>query len=138
MKILKISSELKFSDFSKNAQHGYAKGMVYNKNSVFMKRLIEEIDIESKIAKIRWQNEQTWLLIKCHKKNQCGDTINVLDVLADCVKKGIGIDDHFFSAIIDYKVGATVKPKVEFWILQNVELTELQSIICEFLEGVLI
>ena len=137
-KILHLWCELNFEKLSKNSSHAInpaGQKKIVSTNKKFMDNLITEIQVESKLQGIQWEKTKTWLFIKCHKKSERGDSNNVLDVLSDCCKVGIGVDDNKFATLIDY----TVKPeqpfaKVNFWIIQAEE-EQIGELIIKFLRG---
>lgn len=134
LKTLHLWCELDFKKISKNRQHQIVGNRLVNTNNTFMKKLIEEISIETKIQQIEWENVKTWLLIFVSKKTKKGDPINVIDVLADCVKIGIGIDDVEYSLIINSCIDPTIKiPRIEYWIIQT-NPEEIKQLIKTFLE----
>ena len=119
MKSLHLWCKLDWNKISKNRQHQIVNKKLVNTNTSFMKKLIEEISIESKLQKIQWKKVKTWILIYVTKKNKKGDPANVIDVLLDCIKQGIGIDDVEYSLIIDSCVDPNAEPKIDFWIVQT-------------------
>lgn len=129
IKILHLWCELDWNKISKNRQHKIVSSRLINTNTSFMNKLIEEISIESKLQNIEWENVKTWIEIMVYKSSQKGDAINVIDVIADCIKQGIGIDDMNFSLIINSHVDPTAKPNIHFWILQGTEKQIEESII---------
>jgi hypothetical protein len=50
------------------------------------------------------EKKKTWLSIHVYKKNHTGDGINLLDGIADAVKKAVGIDDCWFSSLTDWTI----------------------------------
>lgn len=132
-KILYLWCELNFNQISKNRQHKIAGNRLVNVNTPFMKKLIEEISIESKIQKIEWEKTKTWIFLHITKKINKGDPINTIDVLCDCIKQGIGIDDIEYSLIIDSHIDPTATPKIEYWIIQT-DPNEIKQLIKAFLE----
>lgn len=121
-KILHLWTELDFKKISKNTRHTVNfKGsrLLVNTNNLYMNRIIQEIDVESKIQEISWSDCKTWLFILCSKKSEKGDSLNTLDILADCCKVGIGIDDNKFATLIDYVVNPDLDfAKLDYWIIQ--------------------
>lgn len=128
-KILHLWCELDWNKISKNRQHQIVGNRLVNTNTPFMKKLIEEITIESKLQNIKWQKVKTWLMVYITKKTKKGDPANVIDVLLDCVKVGIGVDDVEYSLIIDSKIDISSKPNIHFWILQGSKKQIEESII---------
>jgi hypothetical protein len=141
-KILHLWCELNFEKLSKNSSHAInlsGKKKIVSTNKKFMDNLITEIQVESKIQNIQWEKTKTWLFIHCLKKNERGDPNNVLDVLSDVVKKGIGIDDNVFASLIDYKIlidtlQIDYTPRVDFYIIQAEE-EQVGELIIKFLKG---
>jgi hypothetical protein len=137
-KILHLWCELNFEKLSKNSSHAInlsGKKKIVSTNKKFMDNLITEIQVESKIQNIQWEKTKTWLFIHCLKKNERGDPNNVLDVLSDIVKRGIGIDDNIFASLVDYEVNPNLSiARVDFWIIQDY-LEQIEEMIVKFLEG---
>lgn len=141
-KVLHLWCELNFEKLSKNTSHainlsGKKKIVVTNKK--FMDNLVTEIQVESKIQHIQWEKVKTWLFIRCSKKNEKGDPNNVLDVLSDVIKKGIGVDDNIFASLVDYRIlRDTLQighiPRVDFFIIQAEE-EQIGELIIRFLKG---
>jgi hypothetical protein len=121
-KIMHLWIELDFKKISKNTRHVVnLKGgkLLVNTNNPYMDKLIEEISIESKIRGILWDKCKTWLFILCSKKDERGDALNTIDIISDCVKVGIGIDDNKFAAVIDYSVNPELAfARLDYWIIQ--------------------
>jgi len=64
---------------------------------------------------------KVWVDIFVQKPNNTGDAINVLDTIADCIKKAIGIDDRYFSIRrLDWEIVKT-DPKIFIGIGQEIE-----------------
>lgn len=136
-KILHLWCELNWNKISKNRQHKISGNQLINTNTTFMKKLIDEISIESKLKKIQWEKTKTWIFIHITKKTDKGDPINVIDILADCIKQGIGIDDVEYSLIIDSCIDPTIKiPKIDYWIVQGSEI-QIELLITKFLQRTL-
>ena len=134
LKILYLWCELDWKQISKNRQHQIVGNRLINTNTPFMKKLIEEISIETKIQNIQWEQTKTWILINVTKQTKKGDPINVIDVLADCIKQGIGIDDVEYSLIINSCIDPTIKiPKIDYWILQGHPI-QVELLISKFLQ----
>jgi hypothetical protein len=121
-KILHLWTELDFKKISKNTRHrvNFNGGtLLVNTNNLYMNRIIEEIDVECKIQEISWADCKTWIFILCSKKSEKGDALNTIDILADCIKVGIGIDDNKYATITDYQVNPDLEfARLDYWIIQ--------------------
>lgn len=122
-KILHLWTELDFKKISKNTRHAVnfnGGKLLVNTNNLYMNRIVEEIDVESKIQEMSWADCKTWIFILCSKKSEKGDALNTLDILADCIKVGIGIDDNKFATVIDYSVNPELAfARLDYWIVQG-------------------
>jgi hypothetical protein len=83
--------------WSKNAIHSMAYG---NMGHVWVRKeanaMRDELTWELR-GTGPWYQGPVWLDIFVEKPNQKGDAINVLELVADGVKEGIGVDDRWFS-----------------------------------------
>jgi hypothetical protein len=60
---------------------------------------------------------KTWVFITVYKKYNRGDVSNLVDGVSDAIKKAIGIDDCYFSFVLDYVVDKN--EKIVITILQE-------------------
>ena len=68
-----------------------------------------------------FEKRKMWLSIHVEKPHHRGDAINVLDILADGIKKGIGIDDKWFAiSKLDYSFNK-MNPRIVVDICQYPE-----------------
>lgn len=86
------------SKLSKNAVWSFSgRGNVYIKPEIKATR--EEIEILLRQASrgITWYEGKVWLDIFVEKPDHRSDPINLIDSIADAVKKVIGVDDRWFA-----------------------------------------
>ena len=69
---------------------------------------------------------KTWLFITVYKKDHTGDAINTTDGLADAVKREIGIDDCWFSSLVDWQICPKNQQKILLEIMQVDSNTMIQ------------
>jgi hypothetical protein len=86
---------------SKNRKTTQSKGRtIYNANKDKVDALMSEIFYLSK--DINWRmKHKVWVFITAHKRDNRGDVANFVDSVADAVKESIGVDDCWFSFILD-------------------------------------
>lgn len=107
------------SFLSKNSRNNVARSRVYTPKEVKevqdnITRLFSELDRE-------WFDTKTWLGIHVQMATRKSDAINVLETVADGVKKGIGIDDKWFSIDnLDWQLLPT-NPEVTIQIWQEAD-----------------
>lgn len=93
--------------FSKNQWHGLTgSGKMFNNTPT--QRLMDSITMlvrgECNRQEIRFKSRKTWLRIMVFRPDMASDPINFLDVIADGVKVGLGIDDNLFAAVADWEL----------------------------------
>ncbi len=83
--------------FSKNASHMSNRqgGRFMRKESRDIKNSISEIVLYSEARKKIVQNK-VWIDILVQKPNNRGDAVNVIDLVCDGIKEGLGVDDKWF------------------------------------------
>lgn len=92
------------------------KGHVQNRQ--YRNQLQQDLTDRIKRANMRWRINKVYLDILVQKPSSRGDAINFLDVIADAVKKGIGLDDYWFAVRrLDWEIVKT-DPKVIIGISQ--------------------
>lgn len=113
----KISCVIPFDKrLSKNAQKTPFKGrMILTKDarsatSALVQSLVRCITGRPKEAK-------TLVTIRVFKPNHRMDAVNFLDVVCDCVQKAIGINDHWYSASVDWEIDRA-NPRIEIEVGQ--------------------
>jgi len=101
------------SNYSKNRRFGFNRaGGVFKKKEV--SDLERNIITELKLTNFKWRVNKVYLDIMVEKPSMRSDAINVLDTIADAIKKGIGLDDNWFSVErLDWSINKT-NPKI--WI----------------------
>jgi len=67
-----------------------------------------------------FEPRKIWLRVMVYKPNMKADAINFLDMIADGVKWGIGIDDNVFSAVIDWELVTDGSERIEITVEQEV------------------
>lgn len=85
--------------FSKNAFYGFS---AKNRTRYIRregKKLRDDLilDLRNSIEPGFFKTGKVWIDILVVKPNHRSDAINLVDVLCDCIKKAINIDDNFFS-----------------------------------------
>jgi len=93
--------------FSKNQWHGLTGGgKMFNNTTT--QRLMDGISMlvrgERNKLGVRIQQKKTWVKIMVYRPDMKSDPINFLDVIADGVKAGLGIDDNLFAAVVDWEL----------------------------------
>jgi len=80
-----------------------------------------ELLIKTEKNKIGWilEKKKLFLIVKVHKKDYTGDAINLLDPIADAVKKAIGLDDCWFVALITWELNH--EQKIDIYLTQNID-----------------
>lgn len=87
------------ADFSKNKAFFVANGRFVSTGS--KKRLLRDLEFITRAAlnasgAVFKNREKVWLNILVEKLNHRRDAINVIDILCDGIKKGLGIDDRYY------------------------------------------
>ena len=101
---------------SKNAQKTPFKGrMVLTKDA----RSATSALVQSLVRCItgRPKEVKTLVTIRVFKPNHRMDAVNFVDVVCDCVQKAIGINDHWYSASVDWEIDK-VNPRIEIEVGQ--------------------
>lgn len=104
-------------NLSKNARGGWSQS-----SGPYVRKEVRQIEI-GLIEEFRqtgpWYTTKTWLDIFVQMPTRRSDAINVLDTVADAVKKGIGVDDKWFSIYrLDWEI-EKVDPIVSIRVFQN-------------------
>ena len=77
-------------------------------NNTATQRLMDGLSLmvrgECNRQNIRFVSKKTWLRIFVSRPDMRLDPINFLDVVADGVKVGLGIDDNLFAAEVDWEL----------------------------------
>lgn len=60
---------------------------------------------------------KTMIDIRVFKPNHRMDAVNFLDVISDCVQKACGLNDHWYSASVDWEIDK-VNPRIEIEVTQ--------------------
>ena len=104
--------------YSKNAIYSLnGRGHVYIRDEVraLKNNLIEQI----KLSGVKWRVNKVYLDILVQKPDMRGDAINVIDTIADAVKKGIDLDDNWFCIRrLDWEI-VKINPKIFIGISQR-------------------
>jgi hypothetical protein len=84
-------------------------------------KAIEQISRDACIkAGVTFEKAKIWLDIMVEKANHRSDAINTIDILCDGLKKGIGIDDRWFSiARLDWCLVKDRRPVVRVRVFQE-------------------
>lgn len=93
------------------------------------KQFEESITVLTKSAMrgVKVVQNKVWIGFVIEKASHKGDAINFLDVIADGIKKAIGVDDRWFSvAFIDWRVNKS-DPKIFIQVGQD---SNVESQIC--------
>lgn len=109
------------SAMSKNALYGRGRsGQVFirTKSARRSSELEFILRLEMRRLDIKPANDLVHLLIDVDKDEMRSDAINVLDVVADAVKKAIGIDDRWFSAEVRWRIVRS-KPMLRVTVSQT-------------------
>lgn len=95
---------------SKNQKITFSNGRtIFNKDKSRVEKIAQDIGYLSMSKGIHWRKDKIWVVIEVHKPNHRGDCANFIDSLADAIKKGIQIDDAWFSFIVDYVIDEQAK-----------------------------
>ncbi len=107
-------------NYSKNAIYRTgAHGHIYIREQV--RSLRETIAFEVKSSGVKWRVNKVYLDIFVQKPHHRTGAINVLDTIADAIKKGIGLDDTWFAVRrLDWEV-VKHEPKIFIGISQENE-----------------
>lgn len=83
---------------SKNHIYGIAGWHVYKREEVraFQEEIAQTVREQLKSSKFKPVQNKVWIAIHVEKPNNRFDAINVIDVVADGLKVGLGVDDRWF------------------------------------------
>lgn len=101
---------------SKNAQKTPFKGrMILTKDA----RSATSALVQSLARCITGRPKEVKMLvtIRVFKPNHRMDAVNFLDVVCDCVQKATGLNDHWYSASVDWEIDR-VNPRIEIEVTQ--------------------
>ncbi len=100
---------------SKNELYGRKPGAIFLRDRA---RKLKQAIISMVVLKTggRWPVGKIWVDIIVQKDSQKADAVNVVDILCDAIKDGIGVDDKWFSlGLVDWEV-SKIAPKIVFQI----------------------
>lgn len=102
---------------SKNARVNFGNGRHWvNQYTRDAEKVVQDY-IEKK--NIGWIQSKVYIDILVEKPNMRGDAVNFLDSIMDAIKKGIGVDDRWFSiGRLDWQI-SKVDPKIWVTIKQD-------------------
>ena len=103
--------------YSKNKSHRHnRRGFKYIVHEA--RGILDDLALELRNAKGTevFDIRKVWVKIMVIKPSRRGDAINFVDNICDVVKKVIGVDDSWFSVIVDWEINKE-KPKIiiEVW-----------------------
>jgi len=86
--------------WSKNRMHARTEegGVIVRKEA---RDILDAIAWSAKLSlgQIKLERRKVWLEIIVQKTSPTADAVNVVDVVCDGVKRGIGVDDRYFSLL---------------------------------------
>jgi len=109
------------SNILKNKTFGVVRGRIYVHNhSKKIKKVIEDVCRRACVEKnVAFAKQKIWLKVMVEKPDMRSYAINVIDVLCDGIKKGIGVDDRWFAIKeLDFKINKE-NPRILFEVSQE-------------------
>lgn len=102
---------------TKNSFFRTRSGIAVKKNT---KNVMQDIEVVIRSAKHKFYLGKVWLEIFVERPNMAGDSINTMDIIADAVKRAIGIDDRYFALSgLDWKI-VKENPRIFITIKQTI------------------
>lgn len=94
--------------FSKNQWHSVS-GVGKLFNNALTQRLMDGIAMLVRGERNRQgctfrKGVKTWVRIMVYRPDMRSDPINFMDVIADGIKVGLGIDDNMFAVVVDWEL----------------------------------
>jgi hypothetical protein len=117
---LEVELDWNLSKNKSKTKNKYTGQIVYNANQSKINELKDIVFYLSKSNSMEGKfifQSKTWVFITVYKKSNRGDVSNFVDGIADAIKKAIGIDDCYFSFVLDYVVDKN--EKIVITILQE-------------------
>ena len=107
---------------SKNKAFGVRGGRIYSTG--VKKQSLKHIENITRTAMhaqgTKFEKRKIWLSILVEKPHHRGDAVNVVDVLCDGLKKGIDVDDKWFSiSKLDWTIIPDRDCKIIVELVQN-------------------
>lgn len=106
---------------SKNYIFGFAgpHGHVYKRKQANAFQAALALEVKEAVKNLPVVNNKVWIEVLVQKENHKSDAVNVVDLVCDAVKLGLGVDDRWFSiARLDWEIVKT-EPDIFIGIFQE-------------------